>query len=234
MTGYSHKNYAASLSEFGSPRFLPRCSGWILERLIPGTLHRDAMGSYPLFTCRDWSRLSNDLEKLTEELVSVVLVTDPFGDYTEESLRHTFKDLVSPFKEHFIVDLAAIPETFVHPHHRRNARKALEVIYVERCSAADSISEWISLYANLVDRHDIRGIARFSDSSFAMQSKVPGAIMLRASRRRNRGNDMVVCLRRGRLLSSRRLQRDRLRIARIIRAFLAGDRASQSKWSALA
>ncbi|SRR6266516_1073709 len=181
MTGYSHKNYAASLSEFGSPRFLPRCSGWILERLIPGTLHRDAMGSYPLFTCRDWSRLSNDLEKLTEELVSVVLVTDPFGDYTEESLRHTFKDLVSPFKEHFIVDLAAIPETFVHPHHRRNARKALEVIYVERCSAADSISEWISLYANLVDRHDIRGIARFSDSSFAMQSKVPGAIMLRAT-----------------------------------------------------
>lgn len=180
MIGYAHADYAASLAEYGSPRMLPECNGWILERSIPGTIHRDAMGCYPLFACRDWSRLPNDVEKLGEELVSLVLVTDPFGDYTQDSLRRTFKDLVIPFKEHFIVDLAANPETFVHPHHSRNARKALEVISVERCGAAASIHEWIGLYANLVERHDISGIARFSESSFALQSKVPGAVMLRA------------------------------------------------------
>ncbi len=180
MIGYAHADYAASLAEYGSPRLLPGCNGWVLERSIPGTLHRDAIGCYPLFACRDWSRLREDIENLGEELVSLVLVTDPFGDYTQDSLRRTFKDLVIPFKEHFIVDLAATPETFVHPHHRRNARKALEVISVAGCAAAASIQEWRGLYANLVDRHDIAGIARFSDSSFALQSKVPGAVMLRA------------------------------------------------------
>jgi hypothetical protein len=180
MIGYAHADYAASLAEYGSPRVLPACHGWIVERSIPGTLHRDAMGCYPLFACRDWSRLPNDVENLGQELVSLVLVTDPFGDYTEDSLRRTFKDLVVPFKEHFIVDLAANPETFVHPHHRRNARKALEAIFVDTCDAAASIPEWRGLYANLVERHDISGIARFSDSSFALQSKVPGALMLRA------------------------------------------------------
>lgn len=181
MTGYTHADYAASLMEFGAPRLLPACDGWILERPIAGSPARDAMGCYPLFACRDWSQLPADTEALNEDLVSVVLVTDPFGDYTEESLRHTFSDLVVPFKQHFIVDLTADPETFIHSHHRRNARKALEVISIEKREPEDSIDEWTTLYANLVARHEIRGIARFSASSFALQSKVPGAVMLRAT-----------------------------------------------------
>jgi hypothetical protein len=181
VNGYANADYAASLTEFGSPQLLPRCEGWILARSIPGTPYRDAMGCYPLFACRDWSQLPHDIESLDENLVSLVLVTDPFGDYSEETLRLTFKDLVKPFKKHFIIDLTANPESFIHPHHRRNARKTLETISVETCSIADSIEEWISLYANLVARHDIRGIARFSNSSFALQAKVPGAVLLRAT-----------------------------------------------------
>lgn len=182
MTGYAHGDYAASLAEFGEPRLLPKSSGWILERSISGTAHRDAMGCYPLFACPDWSQLQGDLDTLSNELVSLVLVTDPFGDYTEELLRHSFGDLVKPFKEHFVVDLVPAPETFVHPHHQRNARKACEKIHVERCvEAASALDEWDSLYSNLIERHNIRGIARFSESSFAQQLQVPGAVMLRAS-----------------------------------------------------
>ncbi len=182
VTGYSHTDYAASLSEFGSPRLLPRCEGWILQRSIPATPHRDAMGCYPLFMCRDWTRLADDLEDIAGGLVSLVLVTDPFGDYTEEILRHTFEDLATPFKEHFVVDLKASPETFVRPHHQRNARKALQAVLVEKCvEPSRCVEEWNSLYANLVARHDIRGIARFSNSSFALQLRVPGAVMLRAT-----------------------------------------------------
>jgi hypothetical protein len=179
--GYAHSNYAASLAEFGAPRLLPASGGWILKRPIPGTVHRDAMGCYPLFACRDWSQLPADIETLKKEFVSLVLVTDPFGDYTEESLRRTFKDLVVPFKEHFVIDLAATTATSIHPHHRRNARKALDFISVEECTAAETVNEWTSLYANLVARHNVRGIARFSEASFAMQSKAPGAVMLRAT-----------------------------------------------------
>ena len=56
-TGYAHPAYAESLAEFGVPRLLPRSGGWILERRIESFPDRDAAGCYPLFSCRDWSRL---------------------------------------------------------------------------------------------------------------------------------------------------------------------------------
>src|SRR5438045_5100866 len=91
-TGYAHPQYAASLGEYGAPRLLPRSRGWILERPIPGTDVRDAMGCYPLFACQDWSGLSDDLAEISRErsLVSVVLVTDPFGEYHEADLHAAF------------------------------------------------------------------------------------------------------------------------------------------------
>lgn len=138
------------------------------------------MGCYPRFSCVDWSHL-NDIDDVGAELTSLVLVTNPFGGYTQESLRRTFKDLVKPFKEHFVVDLRATPESFVQAHHQRNARKALEAVSVERCERrASCLEDWNNLYANLVARHNIRGIARFSNSCFSQALKVPGAIMLRA------------------------------------------------------
>jgi hypothetical protein len=42
--GYAHPDYAAALSEFGRLRPLIQSEGWILERKIPGTEARDAMG----------------------------------------------------------------------------------------------------------------------------------------------------------------------------------------------
>jgi Acetyltransferase (GNAT) domain len=181
VTGYYHPDYAASLAEFGVPRFLAASGGWILQRPIAGTPYWDAMGCYPLFCCSNWSALAQDLEEIGDELTSLVLVTDPFGDYTEDTLRRAFSDLVKPFKKHFVVDLEADAEAFVDPHHRRYARKALTAVSIERCEGtAGHENEWRDLYANLVARHRIRGIARFSDDSFARQLKVPGGIILRA------------------------------------------------------
>jgi len=182
VTGYYHADYAASLADFGVPRLLSGSGGWILQRSIAGTPFWDAMGCYPLFCCTDWSALAQDLEEISEELTSLVLVTDPFGEYTEETLRSAFSDLAKPFKDHFVVDLEADAERFVDPHHRRSARKALSAVSIERCEdTAGHVNEWRDLYANLSARHDIRGIARFSDASFARQSKVPGGVILRAT-----------------------------------------------------
>lgn len=180
-SGYSHFSYAEALAEFGRPRHLAESEGSILERPIPGTPYLDGMGCYPLFACRKWSGLHSDVDNIGDELVSLVMVTDPFGDYTEESLRHTFKDLVIPFKEHFVVDLKAQPQTFVHPHHRRNSRRALEAVSVEPSSNPTSaIDDWLRLYANLIARHAIHGIAAFSQLSFAKQLQVPGAVLFEA------------------------------------------------------
>ena len=113
FSGYSHRHYAASLSKFGTPRQLQACDGWILEREIPGTPHRDAMGSYPLFACRDWRLLPTDLDAIGTDLVSLALVPDPFGDHTPELLAECFPDVCRPFKKHFVVDLCRPIDSFV-------------------------------------------------------------------------------------------------------------------------
>jgi hypothetical protein len=139
------------------------------------------MGCYPIFSCQDWSRLKDDLDGIGKELVSLVLVTDPFGNFTEEILGKTFKDLLAPFKEHFVIDLREPVKKFAEPHHQRNARKALRVIEVERIASAEVLlNEWSLLYAKLIERHSITGISAFSRDSFARQLRVPGIIVFRA------------------------------------------------------
>ena len=181
-SGYAHPAYAMSLFEFGFPRSLDESGGWVLERDIPEANARDAMGCYPLFSCRDWSLLGNDLENLAGDLVSLVLVADPFGNFTERVLCEIFKDLVMPFKKHFVIDLGQPAKSFVESHHQRNARKALAAIQVEcAISTATLLNDWSQLYANLIDRHSITGIAAFSRESFARQLRVPGITAFRAT-----------------------------------------------------
>ena len=180
-TGYLHPLYALSLNEFGEPVELPKSKGWILKRLIPGTSLFDGMGCYPIFMCEDWSHMEKDLDWLGTELVSLSLVTDPFGRYTEQELLRYFKDVARPFKEHFVIDLQQRPEEFVAGHHQRNAKKALEIVNVEICAEPlQFLDEWDSLYKNLSERHAIKGLARFSREAFARQLSVPGVVAFRA------------------------------------------------------
>ena len=181
MTGYLHSRYAESLADLGTPRELRRCGGWILVRQIPWCDFRDAMGCYPLFACQDWSQLNADLEGLVGELVSIALVTDPFGEYDVTFLRVCFPDVVMPFKPHFVVDLSCSMDIFVHPHHRRYARKALHELCVEKCAnPTQLLDDWAALYKLLIERHNINGIAGFSRESFAKQLAVPGLVAFRA------------------------------------------------------
>jgi hypothetical protein len=180
--GYSHSAYAESLAEFGSPRPLARSGGWLLEREIPGSTYRDAMGCYPLFACDDWSTLNQDLDELSGELVSVALVADPFGDHNPELLRKCFPDVFTPFKEHLVTDLSQPPDSFVDTQHRRKARRALERMNVELCDdPLHFVDEWNNLYANLIQRHSIHGLSAFSANSFKAQLAVPGIFMFRAT-----------------------------------------------------
>ena len=183
MSGYAHGDYAASLAEFGKPRFLPKSGGWILERNIRDFTYSDAMGCYPLFVCQDWSQLKADLESVGKDLVSVSLVADPFGKYDVDYLRECFPDVTTIFKEHFVVDLSRPLDSFIHSHHRRNARRALGELRVEKCAnPIDFLQDWTTLYSTLVTRHDIRGISAFSPGSFARQLQVPGIVAFRAVR----------------------------------------------------
>jgi hypothetical protein len=180
MTGYLHPDYAWSLCEFGLPRAITRSQGYILERPIGESGWRDAMGPYPLYCCRDWSGIEADLATLSGDLVSLALVTDPFGNFDEASLRKWF-DVVVPFKKHFLVDLKRNPLDAMSKHHRYYARRALETVRVDMVDRPLSqCPQWVELYDVLIRRHELRGVKAFSPESFRRQLGVPGMVMLRA------------------------------------------------------
>ena len=181
--GYLHPLYAHSLIEFGEPIQLPASKGWILKRHIIGKTDFDGMGCYPIFTCEDWSSLEMDLDWVGNQLVSLSLVTDPFGGYNQNDLMNCFKDIARPYKEHFIVNLQDRPEEFVAAHHQRNAHKALKMVAVEVCTepTIKYLDEWVALYGNLIERHNITGITKFSREAFAKQISTPGIVVFRAS-----------------------------------------------------
>ena len=180
-TGYLHANYANSFESFGTPHYLPEAQGWLLKRPIPHSTRWDAMGCYPIFTCKNWRQLGAELETLKGELVSVMLVTDPLGNFEPGDLHATFPDLWRPYKDHFIVDLQPPLGRSINAHHRRNVRQALSQVVVECCPPTTVFDEWVTLYDHLIQRHQITGLAAFSRASFAAQWQVPGLTVLRAT-----------------------------------------------------
>jgi hypothetical protein len=161
---------------------LPRSGGWLLKRSIDG-VRADAMGTYPLFTCSDWTALQHDLNQLGKSVVSAVVVTDPMGAYDEPFLHDCFNDLVIPFKSHFGNDLRRPLDETMPKHHARNVSIGLKQVAVERCEDAHSnLDDWVKLYSLLIKRHQITGIRTFSRNSFAQQLKTPGMVCFRAIR----------------------------------------------------
>jgi len=179
--GYQNPDYVESLAEFGHAIALPRSGGFVLERVIPGTAHRDAVGPYPLFCCTDWSGLAADLASLADRVVSVALVTDPFGAYAPPALAGAFNHGFVRYKDHYVIDLQVPLEESACAHHRRNARKALSRLAVEEIADPNRhLDTWCGLYAELAARHRLTGMSRFSRRAFEVQLAVPGMVAFHA------------------------------------------------------
>ena len=107
--------------------------------------------------------------------MSVSLVTNPFADVSVSQLQATFPDVCYEYKQHFVTDLSLPLESIVQGNHRRNVRKALSAVDVYRSTAVDELlPHWQVLYDNLIERHEIGGIAKFSPTSLERQMRVPG------------------------------------------------------------
>ena len=130
------------------------------------------VGATPCFSASDWGRISSDLRLLENRIVSLTLVTDPFGDFTRESLEEIFHR-VRHYKNHLISDLFQSPDTFVSRHHLREWRLAKRVVEVETCERpVDQLDDFEAFYSDLITRHGIKGNSgvfsrRVRDSIFA-------------------------------------------------------------------
>ncbi|MCP4239852.1 MAG: GNAT family N-acetyltransferase [Myxococcota bacterium] len=182
VLGYGDPAYVASLVHQGTPLQLPRSGAWLLERPIEGCGLRDAVGPYPLLTCRDADAFAADLDELADGLVSVTAVVDPMGDWTSEQIARAFPDVVRPFKEHFVTDLSRPVEEVATKHHRRDARRGLRRVTIEaNVEPRAWLDDWVGLYDGLIERHDIEGPSRFPRESFERLAQVPGLVAHRAS-----------------------------------------------------
>ena len=180
-TGYMHPKYAESFSEIGTPMRFSCSGGSIIIRDIPRSAAQDAMGCYPLFCCGHWAGLQDDIESLGSGLVTLSLVTDPFGDYTPEYLHACFPDRMLPFKRHYVIDRHESRERTVTKHHRYYARKALRELIVDVVRGPESfIDEWMMLHRHVVRKHKVTGLRAFSRHTFLTQLTTPGAVVLRA------------------------------------------------------
>jgi len=192
-TGYLSPDYTASLAGFGRPLVLACSGGSLLERAVPGSADTDAMGPYPLFCCVDWSALPADLARLAGRVVSVVVVTDPFGPGDPLGLSGAFSHGLTRYKDHAVIDLERPLETSACSHHRRNARKALARLMVEELDEPRRYLEtWCGLYGELIRRHRLSGMTCFSRESFAVQLAVPGLAAFRAVDDRGETAGMVL------------------------------------------
>lgn len=181
INGYLNQKYAHSFEELGKPIQLPQSKGWILKRKIPESSYYDAMGCYPLFSCQNWSKLYDDLENMDDDIISLSIITDPFGDYNIKYLKKCFKDIVINYKNHFVVDLNKDINNIVTKGHRKNSRKGLKKITVEVIKdPMQFLEEWESLYDFLIKKHNIKGMLTFSHQAFKNQFKVPGFTIFRA------------------------------------------------------
>lgn len=177
-SGYASLAYARSMAEFGEPVHLPASGGYLLRRPVSGTPFYDAMGCYPLFFCRDWDALAEDLDALPKNLVSVSLVADPFGPYSTDRMERCF-DIMRAYKQHYVVDLTIPPDKLGSRHHRKTARAASRHIDVEVCKDPPGLLDtWCSLYRSLTDRHGMRGIRAFSRKAFQQQLAMPEMVVL--------------------------------------------------------
>jgi hypothetical protein len=179
-TGYLHASYAASLSEWGTPRPLPSAAAWAIEREIPGTDRRDAAGCYPLMACGHWESLLDDLQSSGQRWVTFTAVPDPLGAPGEGELRRIFRDHILPFKTHYVAAL----EGWTGPTragHRAMVRSAARRLETDVAPArTELLEQWSQLYATLVARHRIQGLRAFSRASFAALFAVPGMHVARA------------------------------------------------------
>lgn len=196
-SGYSSFAYTQALSHMGQPLRLPASGGWLLQQRIGATGYEEARGAYPLFCCENWQKLSVDFSALDESIVAVSLVTDPFRQPDEAMLREIFPDRVFRFKSHFIVNFSQPPASFVSKHHLRNARKAAKSLKIfEAQNPGTYLASWYKLYANLVKRHNICGLAAFSNDSFAKQFTIPG-LRVFVAKQRDIVVGMLLCVMQG-------------------------------------
>jgi hypothetical protein len=168
---YASAGYAKALAFAGEALDVPAWSSCVIRRMIAGGGGYDAIGAYPRTVLATDGDLQSGLAQLADDgMVSIVLAADPLAGAPPERLAAAFS-LCRPFKTHQIIERAK--RYAPGKHHRYEIRRAQARCVVETVALAERMDDWRSLYQGLAERHDISGMAAFSDSYFAAIARAP-------------------------------------------------------------
>jgi len=169
---YAGESYAAAFGAPYRPLWIPEWATNVLLRPIGDTGREDAMSCYPRAAVAPDARLADGLKRLRDAgAVSVVLALDPLLAPPPARLAESFR-LARPFKTHFLIDRRQ-GAVLVSRHHRYEIRRAARGCTARKVALADHLKAWTSLYGELVERHAITGIQRFSEGYFAALAALP-------------------------------------------------------------
>jgi hypothetical protein len=142
-------------------------------RPIPGG-GQDATGPYPRTPLAANADLGSGLAALRDlGLISAVLVPDPLASPAPARLAHAF-ERCAPFKTHLLIDHA---KGFTPTkHHRDRIRRAERRCVVRVVSLEAELAGWRALYAELAQRHEIKGVAAFPDPYFPFLARAPAFV----------------------------------------------------------
>lgn len=181
MVGYSSEYYYRTLDRVGQPLFLPRSQAWGLVRNIPNTSYRDLSASFPFLRAISPNRITEDFADLPDDVVTAVVVTDPFSEADPNMLNHSFNAGLTFFKKHYVVNVQSYA-TDVHHEHLNKVRTAFgRGVTVHECYRTDYYEEiWGMLWDLLVSRHGLADAPGPSRSGVIRQLRVPGTMCVRA------------------------------------------------------
>ncbi len=166
--GYASAAYLRALGQVPLP--LGATGGHLTVR--PFGTQTDLAGPYPIFTCQNWSALAGAVETLPPGPVTLTLVADPFNPLGDVGLSKIFP-LCRKLHDHWVIDLSALPS--LSRHHAQKLRRA-KPLRIEAGPADPTFGPaWAGLYANLIERKDIRDARAFSPENLSAQLSVPGA-----------------------------------------------------------
>lgn len=165
MHPYATLAYANTQKHIGQPLYVPAWRTHVIVRSGDAQV-RDAVGPYPLACLAQESDLVRGLEWLRDAgMVSVVLVVDTLTGPPLASFKEAFP-ITRIFKPHYLVD----PDAGAYApskHHCYELRRAdRRKVETRPTPLREILGQWTALYDELIARHRVTGIQRFSRESF--------------------------------------------------------------------
>lgn len=172
MHPYNSAEFINSFKGLSEVQSLEKTQTCVRLREIEGTAYQDAINLSPRFYIDDERSLQNAVNELkNRDIISATLIPDPLKPLPNAD---RIFDVTAPFKTHYVLDYAQDWEA--RGIHKSNIRYAKNKCEVKRIHFSEYLKDWQKLWDVLVERHQIKGLGKFSESHFKSLANVPGLV----------------------------------------------------------